>query len=1210
MAMITAVSVKFIGDASGLKGAAKQAETAVDGVAGKARQVSTSVAGSLRSLGTQMQTLGQDVSRYVSLPAAAALGGMTKSFTDFEVSMNRVRAISQVTGKDYERLEDRAKEMGLTTRYTAGQAADAMGYLALAGFNVNQMYDAMPAVMQLAAAANMDVGQAADITTNIVFGYGQAIEDLGRTNDILTKTMTRTNTDLTSLGVAFKYAGPVLKAAGIEFTEASAAIGLLGNAGIQGSTAGTSLRQSVARLLSPTKEMSGIMEELGLNVVTADGKIQSLTEVLAQLERSGATTGQVMELFGVRAGPAMLALLELGGAEKLKEMTAIVADSEGLAGRVADIQMEGVRGNFLLLKSAVEGFAIAVFESGLDDLFVKILRSLTDLFRAMAELPDGAKLAIGGTLAALSALGPGLIMVGTFIKIFGGAFGVLHQFSNILPRITKGSSKFAGMAKKLGGAARFMITPWGIVIGIILLLVAAFVIAYKKSETFRNIVTGAVDAVKNAFQAFVDFLERTVLPIWEGFVSRLRVAWSVFKAAFRGSDKDWVGHPVIQVIQDIGETARRVFGFVQDIWSQFTNALMGNPQIETDNPVLNLFAKLGRQARDIIIRTRELWDGFMRGLRGEGQGFGNDTLVNFFFKLGDAVRKAMEWWEATWPKIKAGFDKVAEAVGKFAEWIGPKLTKFLEAAAIYTILGIIGVIVAVVVAAIAIVAAVIISIVLAITWFIDTLKKVGDFIGAVINIALDMFDTFRDVWSQVSDFAMKAWDKFGEFFDNLKGSASDLKDWLTAPFEDEWKRFKSAVRNRVDDFGMAFYDLFDAVRDRLDEIFSPILDWFGDIGTKILDKISGPFNVIKDTVSRFFSNLFGNLFKGGEAGESLGDRMVRMYEEGKQKLIVVKDAMVAWVTGIVDAVKAGFTSTIDGIVSLAQGIYDKFKVPLDLIAAAAVYVWETIKNGLTLAWETIKGIFGVAWDWLRMWWDILLEYILGFIRSFADIIRGDWGAAFEHMKDTVWNAFQRILEFFDDLRNRIIEWMVDLGKVIAEQAKDFLQFGKDIGTAIFDGIKDALSGFGDWVSEKLLGPLEGVISKIGSIFGMNRYGGADDRTRLQVGGTGDPAPVYRGTSTIDRTFAGTGAPGRALGGAVSAMRPYLVGERGPELFMPSGYGSIMPNHRMPTGGGGETNYTINVSVGPGSNPGEVGRQIVEAIRQYERRNGTSWRGAA
>lgn len=313
-------------------------------------------------MGGPMGMIMRGAAPFVGIYAGArAFRSVVSAAADFEQSMNRVGVLTGATDTQFEALSDQAKELGRTTQFSASQAADAMGFLGMAGFRTDEILGAMPQTLQLAAAAQMDLAQAADITSNVMSGYGMEVEQLGHINDVLVKSFTSANTDLGQLGEAMKYAGPVANSAGVRFEEAAAALSLMGNAGIQGSMAGTSLRGAISRVLSPTKQMRSAMQRAGLQFTNAQGRLLPLADIIEQLEPHAEDAGLFMELFGQRAGPAMAALVSQGS-DELRRLDRDLQGSAGTAGRVADAQMQGFEGAMRRMRSATEGVAIAIGE--------------------------------------------------------------------------------------------------------------------------------------------------------------------------------------------------------------------------------------------------------------------------------------------------------------------------------------------------------------------------------------------------------------------------------------------------------------------------------------------------------------------------------------------------------------------------------------------------------------------------------------------------------------------------------------------------------------------------------------------------------------------------------------------------------------------------------------------------------------------------------
>ena len=278
---------------------------------GKAGDSVAGFSNRFKRIGAGMQRTSRSMSIGLTAPILGFGAFIAKTAGDFEAGMNNVRAVSGATGEDFDKLKVQAKELGATTKFTAAQAAEGMGFLAMAGFEANEILGAMPGTLQLAASANLKLGDAADIVSNILTGYGKDVTEPAHINDVLVKTFASANTDLVGLGQAMKYVGPIAKAAGVQFEEVAAAIGQMGNAGIQGEMAGTALRGAIGKILNPTKQAAGLMEEMGLQFVDANGKLP-LVDIIRALGPHAEDAGLFLQIFGQRAGPAMAALAGQG----------------------------------------------------------------------------------------------------------------------------------------------------------------------------------------------------------------------------------------------------------------------------------------------------------------------------------------------------------------------------------------------------------------------------------------------------------------------------------------------------------------------------------------------------------------------------------------------------------------------------------------------------------------------------------------------------------------------------------------------------------------------------------------------------------------------------------------------------------------------------------------------------------------------------------
>jgi TP901 family phage tail tape measure protein len=556
-------------------------------------------------VGDSMAGVGQTLTTNVSLPLAATAGAALKMGGDFEASMNRVKAVSGATGEQFDQLSGLAKELGATTQFSASEAAEGMGFLAMAGFETEEIMSALPGVLDLAAAGAIDLGTAADIASNVLSGYALEVDELGRVNDVLAKTFTSTNVDMNMLGESFKYVGPVAASAGLSFEETSAAIGMLGNAGIQGSEAGTALRGSIARLLSPTAEVTSRLDELGVSVTDSHGNLLPLVDIVGQLEDVGASTADMMTIFGVEAGPAMQALVSQG-ADALGDLTGELETSGGTAADIAATQMEGFNGSMKELKAAFEALMIAIAESGLLEWATSLAERLTVLVQNMSAT-DSSFLATASAVGlVVAAVGPLLMVAGRVVSLFGalglvsgggarlarsladpnsalrtlalvarhpiGALGALGTVaSNSMANFSRGArggsvaaGGLAGSMGTLGKVARgvgtafrvmgaaLMANPIGLVIGLVALLIAGLVWAYNEVEWFRDGVDAALAAVAEFFQPVIDTVQ-------------------LFLAVLRGeggeSDLPWAG-AVIDAAEAVRAAIGEVVGFFQEQWAK------------------------------------------------------------------------------------------------------------------------------------------------------------------------------------------------------------------------------------------------------------------------------------------------------------------------------------------------------------------------------------------------------------------------------------------------------------------------------------------------------------------------------------------------------------------------------------------------------------------------------------------------------------------
>ncbi|MGB0683408.1 MAG: phage tail tape measure protein [Magnetovibrionaceae bacterium] len=484
--------------ASGVKRAVKQ-------VIDAGKEAAKSMEG-IGNAAKKVQDVGKEAFLKVTAPIAGFGALSLRTAGNFQAAMNRVGVLTDATKERLARLMAQAKGLGATTQFSASQAANAMGFLAMAGFGVEQIMGSMPGTLELAAAAQMELAQAADIVSNVLTGYGFDVSKLGQVTDVLVKTFASANTDLSQLGQAMKYAGPIASGLGVVFEETAAVIALMGNAGIQASMAGTALRASLARLAKPAKETRQAFARLKISkadIFKADGSLKSLTSIMAKLEAAGADTADMIAIFGQEAGPAMTALLSQGSSA-LGKMTETLKEAGGTAGKVAAAQMEGFNGEMRKLASAFEALQLAIADSGLLEFASALVTKLTGWISQLSAA-DKAILKWATILAGAAALiAPLLIgLAGLGFALKGLVIGAASVKAAVI-------ALSGGLAIASAGIKAFalalMATPIGWITAGIAALAAGAYLVYRNWEPISAWFSDLWDTILGGFERVTDAL--------------------------------------------------------------------------------------------------------------------------------------------------------------------------------------------------------------------------------------------------------------------------------------------------------------------------------------------------------------------------------------------------------------------------------------------------------------------------------------------------------------------------------------------------------------------------------------------------------------------------------------------------------------------------------------------------------------------------------
>ena len=383
----------------------------------------------------------------VSAALGAASGFAVKVGSDFEAGMSEVAAISSATGKDLEALTAKAKEMGATTKFSATESAEALKYMAMAGWNTDKMLSGLPGVMNLAAASGENLGTVSDIVTDAMTAFGLSADKAGHFADVLAQASSKSNTNVGMMGETFKYVAPVAGALGYSVEDAAVAIGLMANSGIKSSQAGTALRQTLTRLAKPTDEVEAAMEDLGISLTDSEGNMKSLGDVILDMRKGfkNLTKDQQAQYAASIAGQeGMSGLLAIVNAsdEDFDALTEAIQNSDGAAQSMADTMQDNLKGAVTIAKSALEGLGITVYEE-ISTPMKNAVETATE-YTGQLQRAFEAK----GIEGAVSTLGTVLASAAT--KVAQAAPKMVDAGANMIVSFVQGISK---NARKLSTAA-------------------------------------------------------------------------------------------------------------------------------------------------------------------------------------------------------------------------------------------------------------------------------------------------------------------------------------------------------------------------------------------------------------------------------------------------------------------------------------------------------------------------------------------------------------------------------------------------------------------------------------------------------------------------------------------------------------------------------------------------------------------------------------
>ena len=385
-------------------------------------------------ISSKIDNLGSTLTTTLTLPVLAIGTAAVTTGNSFEAQMSRVQAIAGATKDELEQLTNQAIDLGAETTFSASEVAAGMENLASAGFTVQEIMDAMPGLLNLAASSGAELATSSEIAASTIRGFCLEASQSAHVADVFAEAAARTNAQTEDMGNAMKYIAPVANTMGLSLEEVAAAIGIMSDAGIKGEQAGTTLRGALTRLTKPTDKMITVMEDLGISFYDNEGKMKSLTEIVSMLQDATKDLTDEQEqnalttLFGTESLSGMVALINRGS-DELDEMTKSFEDCDGSAEDMANTMLDNTSGALESLSGSFESAGIAI-QKALAPEIKDLAKWIQDLVDDFNDLSDEEKQNIIKTALLVAAIGPAIKILGTLgtgIGTVTKGFGTLSQ---------------------------------------------------------------------------------------------------------------------------------------------------------------------------------------------------------------------------------------------------------------------------------------------------------------------------------------------------------------------------------------------------------------------------------------------------------------------------------------------------------------------------------------------------------------------------------------------------------------------------------------------------------------------------------------------------------------------------------------------------------------------------------------------------------------
>ena len=849
--------------------------------------------------GEVMQNVGNKISgageKLMPITAGVtALGTLAvKTGADFDSAMSKVAAVSGATGEELDALRDKARDMGSKTKFSASEAAEAMNYMAMAGWKTEDMLSGIEGIMNLAAASGEDLATTSDIVTDALTAFGLTAADSGHFADVLAAASSNANTNVSMMGETFKYAAPVAGALGFSVEDTAQAIGLMANAGIKSTQAGTSLRSILTALSGEVKFCGDAIGEVTVQTTNADSSMRDLNDILDDCRTafSGLSESEqasaAQALVGKNAMSGFLALMNAAPAD-ISKLEGAISACDGTSLSMAETMQDNLAGQLTILKSQLEELAISF-----SDVLMPAIRSIVTWVQGLVDwlnqLDPQTKETIVKIALAAAALGPLLIVLGKTVSGVGTVFSAVSKLPALFSAVQSGIGAITG-------ALGVSLGPLLAIIAAVAALVAAFVHLWKTNDEFKSNIIAIWEQIKSTFAGLTQGITDRLNDLgfdFESFTDVLKAAWD----------------GLCNLLAPIFEG---VFQNISNIFSEFTGVLLGLLDV-----LIGLFTGNWEQC----------WNG-IKGIFTSIWDFIVNTFSNILNTLKGIADVVLGWfgtsWNEVWTSVKDFFVNIWNSISAFFTGIITGIRDFFVNT--WT------------------------TISTTFTGIVTNIQNVATTVFTAIK------DFITGIFTAIYDFLSPLLEAFRYLFETIFQAIQILigmaMDWISEKISAIWNGIVSFLTPILEGIRSTFEIIWNAVKSVIDTVMSAISSVISTVWNAISGVISSVLNSIKsvvsgawNTISSTISNVM-NTIKSTVSGiwdsikSAISDKVGGIVDTVKSGFNNAVDfvkglASDAWnwgsdiISGIIDGIRSMIGNLADCVTGVADTIREflHFSVP-------------------------------------------------------------------------------------------------------------------------------------------------------------------------------------------------------------------------------------------------------------------------------------------